>query len=252
MIDESRWINYTQGLELEPDKNVGYDTTSENAILFYVEYLILKDTLGELTPSDLITFQKICDNLRTYKNLSTRYEGLFDRREGESIRIDKEILRPISHDNLTAISSGSVRWNMRQCERIAEYGIKKQFRYDNAYPESPRWKRMMFHPRDWFYWLYNGKGKYRALSYMFYPVFLGAALWSAKAPKEKTSGKLLCFTRLFGRREPILRFTWFLTRAVLKWRHGDTWLTDITTTYFRHPEHPIRILAKEVEDKGLS
>ena len=33
--------------------------------------------------------------------------------------------------------------------------------------------------------------------------------------------------------------------------YGKKWLSAITTIYYKHPEHPIRLLAIEVEEKGL-
>jgi len=256
-----RFLSMYHGLELEPDV-ASYDKRgNENGVLYFVQTLKLKAALGTLEESDKFTFNQICDRMRTWKSDGTRYEGLFDRGADESKDKDRTI-RVISNDNLTAISNFSANNDGKRAKEIAKHGLRNFMVYDNVYPESPRWyyidrrngkrKTRLQHPRDWFNWIYNGGGIPSILVLPLFPLFFMANVISCGSEYGETSGKLLAFTRLFGSKKLLYRLTWYFCRRRLIKTYGDNYLTEISKIYYKHPEHPVRVLAKEVDDKGLS
>jgi len=257
-----RFLSMYHGLELEPDV-ASYDSRlGENGILYLVQALKLKQSLGTLEPSDTFTFEQICDRMRTYKADGTRYEGLFDRGADESKEHDRTI-RVISNDNLTAISNFSTDNGGERAKEIAKHGLRNFMVYDNVYPESPRWyyidrrngkrKTRLQHPRDWFNWFFNAGGMYSFLALPLFPIFFMANIISCGSDYGETSGKLLAFTRLFGSKKWLYRLTWYFCRRRLIKTYGDNYLSIIAGIYYHQSkDHPVRVLAKEVEDKGLS
>jgi hypothetical protein len=216
--------------------------------------MVLKYQKGHFTAADLKLTELIIKALRCYDKDGNRYDGNFDRRADESLIHATDRVSNISHDNLTAIVSFSYKHGLKYAKAIADYGLKYWFRYDNAKPTAPRWFFKMadgkketswkFHPRDWFYYLYCGGYKLKAAP--FFPVFLLAAVVTAFSPKEVTSGKLMWFTRLYGQKGLPLKLTWSIFNFLMKRRHGKDWLSDAFIYYFKHPEHPVRVLASEI------
>jgi len=260
-IDESKWINDIHGMELEPFDDFMGQRHNENGILFLVQYYLLKDALGRLTDGDRNRFYKICTDLRSYKRDGTdRYKGLFDRGKEESkLASNRPNIRTISHDNVTAISRFSILKNLLFNKFIAEHLIDSKMTMDNVQPWKPRllykrpngkWSSRIQHPRDWHYWLYNGG--YEVLSLPFYPIFALANIVTCRTAKAETSGKLLMFTRLFNRKEWHYRILWKICSKMLTKKYGKNWLSAITAIYYHQREdNPIRVLAAEVEQKGL-
>lgn len=272
MIDESLWVNPYHGLELEPGFKEGH-RDNENGILFLVEYFFLKYELGSMTAADIAIFETIVKRLRTYKpDGQSRYSGLFDRGEGESLTIPKDKLRTISHDNISAIVSFSAMYGLEWHKHVYEHGKTNLWRFDNVYPESPRWERLWL-PRDVIYYSRLGGGwlgKSIAWMFMWYfyltqviscarkykvrPIWY-ERLWDkirGRDPGEirkdfSTSGPLLVFMRLFPlrRRSAIARLVWKICTGLIKFNRkaGWDWVFDY---YFKHPEHPNKILAKKL------
>lgn len=249
-----RYLNYSHGLELYPDINQGR-RQNENGILFYVEALVLKKQLNQLTEEDKQDFIKIVKNLRTKNKRGHVVEGLFDRGQGESYLDIEPQVRMISHDNLTAISIGSELFDLDYHHEIALHGIQNFFMFDNGQPESPRflyhklngkrdtsWK---MHPRDWFFWLFNSKLK--VLSYLFFPIFFASQIAACFTKKDNTSGKMLLWCRLIHRKELLLKATWWFCNKILKKRYSDSWISDVSIIYFNQTaENPVRVLAAKL------
>lgn len=268
-----RWLNYTHGLELYPDINRGH-RQNENGILFFVEMCLLKKQLNILTEQDRKDFIKIVDNLQV-KGMP----GLFDRGQGESdpdspYYESPEKRRIISHDNLTAISVGSKLFKTHHAKDIAKHMLKYLGRFDNKHPYKQKVNEgFMFHPRDWFMYLYNAGGFYKLLSWVFFPIFVLAALESIssketcrpdilrclvlffknkfKWPKRRcfvnTSGPWLWFVRLSLADSLPLKLVRKLVFWGYKRQFGDKWINEIAKIYFgQSADNPIRILAEKI------
>lgn len=246
------FINLSHGMELDSIESNHEYRHNENGILFLVEYYILKYIRKELKSSDLIIFNKIVKNIQTCNINGNKIKGLYDRGEGESQIGHKwykvpEKRRDISHDNLTAISVFSSFFNKSYSKDIARYAIKQQFRFDNCYPEKPRWFQCFkAHPRDWFCYLWHGGWPYRLISYPFFPIFFGACIVSCLSEYGNSSGKLLWFTRLALTRERSLlhRLTWVFYKKLMRRKYGDNWLYKVFCIYInKTPDHPLRKLS---------
>jgi len=273
VIDESLWIDLTHGMELEPDQNPN-QRDQENGILTLVVYYYLKDSLGKLTEEDVNTFKIIVDRLRTYDNEGARYEGLFDRGAGESLKYSQEEkeqgkLRTISHDNLTAIASFSYFCNLDIHKHIVDHGKKHFWRFDNVFPEKPRWSRIML-PRDIIYWSFLNKSLIsKFFLWWFYveilfsclkkthrrptlfqrirALFPGYKLSGYRAVGSDTSGKHLTFVRLY----PLMCrgylsawAVWYLCEYICSWHWKEGFFYVFKNRY--REDHPVRILAEKV------
>lgn len=149
MIDESKWIDYSHGMELHLDEEPN-SRQNENGILFLSEYYMNKYLNGKMTAEDVSTFETITKSLQSYDEDGNQVKGLYDRGAGESLNKSKEELRTISHDNLTAIAAFSYKHNLEFHKDIYEHGISHWWRFDNV-PGSNRIARTML-PRDIIYW----------------------------------------------------------------------------------------------------
>lgn len=248
-----KWFNPTHGLELLPNINTGR-RQNENGILFYTEYILLKKKLIGLTKEDKKQALELILNLRSWKKDGTRINGLFDRGQDESK--NSSDIRKISHDNLTAISRLSSELGFDFNKNIADYGISNQMRFDNMNTDDPRWlyrkhdtnelgTPFQWHPRDWFYWLYNAGHKW---SLVFFPIFLISQIISCMSKSNITSGKLMMFTRCFEKKELPFKITWLICDYILKKKYKtDNWMKPITDIYFgQSEENPIRVLVNKL------
>jgi len=242
------WINYSHGMELEPIDVSWKRRGNENGILYLSVLYLLKYNNGTLKEEDIIEFSNIIDVLQTW-NGSEIIKGLYDRgafesKEGHEFYDKPEDRRKISHDNLTAISRISSLFNLEYKKQIATYAIDNWFRFDNQYPNSPKWKNMQFHPRDWFFWLYNGG---YSICWLFFPIFFFANILTCYTPNQETSGKQLMFIRLFKQKNPLLKLNYWICDNILKKRYRtDNWLSKIVDIYYHQREdNPIRVLAKD-------
>ena len=256
-MNNREWISLYHGMELEP---IADDSKrfNENGVLFLCQLLLIKSVVEGITEEEKEITNNIILNLRTHQG-PDRLMGLFDRGKDESKDIPKDKLRTISNDNITAIVSISNLLGFSYSRAIAKHGIKNKMIYDNVFPESPRllyktntgqYKSRLQHPRDWHYWLYNGKIK--VLGTIFYPIFAISNIITCCTPKEETSGKLLMFTRLFNRKEWHYKILWNICSKILIKKYGKNWLSAITAIYYHQREdNPIRVLAAELEKKNL-
>jgi len=248
------WINYSHGMELDPINSQHEKRHNENGILFLVEYFIIKYLKNELTEIDVGIFNTITQNIQSYSGEGVQFHGLYDRGEGESLPshewyVTPDKRRDISHDNLTAIAVFSNFFKLPYAKHIQKHAIKWQFRFDNCYPENPRWIQCgKWHPRDWFFYLYCGDGFWKLFSYPLFPIYFGACIVSACTKKSNTSGKLLWFVRLALLKEKSLlhRFTWFFYKRLLKKKYGDNWLSELASIYMGK-DHPIYELSKDLK-----
>jgi len=247
------FINKSHGMELEPIPSFWQKRGNENGILFLVVYYLLKYEKDLLTEEDIHIFERIILFLQTWsEERNKQLPGLYDRGAFESypfhIFYEKD-RRKISHDNITAISRFSKLVGLPFSKDIAEFGLDNQFRFDNQNPDSPKWKNMQFHPRDWFFWLYNGDWFTKSLSWLFFPIFFFANIISCMSPERETSGKQLMFVRLFKQKNWLLRFNfWICNKILIKKYNTNKWLSKIVDIYYWQCEdNPIRILAKDIE-----
>jgi len=250
-----KYLNITHGLEL--DRNINKEKRhNENGILFLSEYLVLAQYLNTITSKERDQFRQVCINLRTWKG-NSRMPGLFDRGQDESKDINK-FTRKISHDNLTAISRVSNDLSLPFNNAIATHFIQNRTLFDNAQAISPRLlykshtgktsTTSQFHPRDWFYWLFMGGHKVKSI--FFFPVFFISQILVCFTPKTETSGKMLLWTRLLGRKEFLLKFTWKICDFLLKRQYKtNNWIIPITDIYFpKDFDHPVRAMARQIKD----
>lgn len=234
MKDLKYWLNPTHGIELNPGFQAG-TRDNENGILFYAEYLLLKG----IDKQDFRQFSDIVEALQV-----RGYPGLYDRGAGESLHKNPYNLRTISHDNLTAIAVISNLGELPYAHDIAKHGLKNFMRFDNAFPESPRWSRIQ-HPRDYFTWLWCGK--YKLLSYPFYPIYFISNLVTTMTEYEETSGKLMAWVRMTGMKNSWLaKINYYLFKKLMVKKYGENWLAIIIDIYFRHPDHPIKSVVPRV------
>ncbi len=275
-VDEHHWINPYHGLELSPGFEIN-TRDNENGILFLTEYLFLKSLLGTLTLPDVLRYEVIIEVLQSYNEDGIQIQGLYDRGAGESLNTPPELLRTISRDNLMAISSGSRSFNLPFNEHIFKHGMRNQWRFDNVYPESPRWARFMWNVVDIVFMMRMSKSTLgRVLAFPFMWIFYLAQIYSiAKKYKVRpvwyerlynwvrgkpselvtkeidTSGPLLVFTKMF----PLYKESW-VAKLVWKFctflvdRNFDEGWKSITDSYYRDPIHPVRILMAEVWKKN--
>jgi len=252
MDNEHEYINDYHGLELEPGFEEG-TRDNENGILFLVEYYILKYIAGELTHADIAQFQIIVENLTAYDSEHNKIRGLYDRGAGESLGEDKDKIRKISHDNLTAISAFSKlleKEGLAYHKQIAIHGLKWQFRYDNVYPSKPRWifkkdngrygSACQWHPRDLFFYLTNGGYK---IGWIFFPFFFFANILSCFTKNGETSGKLLMFVRLEtgSKWSKLMKFNKKICYWILRRKYGEEFIDEIAKIYFwQRTDSPIR------------
>ena len=257
MYNEEKYINYSHGLELIPN-NTQNIRGNENGILFLVEYYILKKLLGKLDNTDIDTFKSIVNSIQTYENPTTQIKGLYDRGAGESLNFSKCTIRKISHDNLTAISAMSSL--LEECgmsfhKDIATYGLKHQMRYDNVYPDNPRWifeypdgslgTSFQWNPRDWFFWLYR---TYK-FAWILFPIFFFSNIFTCLSDKQETSGKWLSFVRLESgsKYSKLISLNKKICYWILKKKYGKNFLSEMAKVYFWQDEnHPIRQATKDI------
>ena len=251
------YINDFHGLELNPGFEKG-TRDNENGILFYVHYLLLRFIKGKLSQSDIAQFQIIVENITAYDKDAKKVKGLYDRGAGESLQPNKENIRKISHDNITAISAFSHLMEgegLAYHKDIAQYGLKKLMRYDNRYANSPKWifkkpngakdTSFQWHPRDWFFWLH---GSYK-IAWLFFPIFFIANILTCRTPKEETSGKWLMFVRLEAgsKWSKLMLLNKKICYRMMRKQYGEDFIDQISQIYFwQNSSSPIRS-----ETKGL-
>lgn len=242
MID-TNWIDTRHGMSLHPGPWPHRD--NENGVLFYLEYIMIKEAAGLPIDEDVAAFKLILEEIRTYDKNNARILGLFDRGPMESQNPDKDAIRTISHDNMTAISAFSYRYDDG---KEAGYIVNRGFplcRWDNAYPESPRIKTTQW-PTDWCFWAMCTKNK--ALQLVFLPLFPFFALrcfLSNLSKPDSTSGKLLNFVRFFAMKDSnlVMKLMWKGYSAMMRRQYGDNWVNALMSIYFQNTAHPNRSLS---------
>lgn len=251
-----RWVNPNHGMELAPDINTGA-RNNENGVVFYATYIILKYLSGYDVGEDLEQFYHIVDRLQAYNQKGLQIRGIYDRGAKESLEYDREVLRLISHDNLSAISSISGYFNFPYAEDIWNYGKANFMLFDNAYPEKPRviYKKnhtgklstpFKWSPRDWCYWAFNAKSKWWFL--LFLPFFIMNII-TCMSPVGETSGKQLVIIRLAlsSKKSKLMWINWIICKSILRAAYGKTWAAKIMGIYYKHPSHPIHQLANALQ-----
>jgi hypothetical protein len=250
MID-TVWVDDSHGLSLNEGPHPHRD--NENGVLFYLEYILLKEAQGQDISDDVAEFKHIVENIRTYDGDSTRLLGLYDRGAGESLNPDKDSIRVISHDNLTAIAAFDARYgDGSEADKIAKWGLLHGSLYDNAYPHKPRLKTIQW-PTDLMFWaMSSGKWYYAPLVAAMFPFFALRCVLSDLGQPNDTSGKLLNFVRFASYRDKGLlalpmKLLWKWHVARMKSQYGDNWIHQIMVIYFQNPNHPNRSLSDNVK-----
>ena len=263
-INEKEWISEFHGMELDP---IADDSKrdNENGILFLAEYYYLKHLQGEMTHADIAKFQIITENIAARDKDGEKIRGLYDRGAGESLWEDKEKIRTISHDNLTAIAGFSYLFRkdgLAYHKQIAAHGRKNLWRFDNVYPEKPRWARFM-HPRDIVYWSYLD-GKLWAKFMIWYPILeMIYSCYEAKEGRPRlhekvlhffktgkwlkteryiipTSGKLMTFARMYPIKDKFIgKIGWKICSYFISKNFSNGW-KEVFNIYYRNPENLIK------------
>src|SRR5574343_208356 len=213
-----RYYNPIHGLELEADINLR-DRGNDNCILFLVEYILLAQYYSdtEISSYHYRMFNNVVDCI-------TVEPGLYDRGALDEMHPPK---RTISHDNISAIASGSYLCGTKHAKDIAIYGLKHLFVYNN----NQRGFRAPMNPGNYSIWLALGKTA-PLLQLLFIPFYLANFFITNNKPKEATSGKLLNFVELYP-----LRKHWFWGKIYkifinkMKKQYGDAPLKDLTRIY---------------------
>jgi len=269
------WTNKDYGIDTNPGHTPEIQNRpreSENSILFLVEYLLGLGMKSQITYKELMWFRTAVKKIESYRldvdGNEVKIKGLYDRGGKESLWKDKETIRHISHDNMTAIFFFSKFLNTEFHLEIFNYGKKNFWRYDNRSPENPSWKRFL-HPRDLIsFCVYGGTGAYLLLGRACLPLLSSIQILSClkkykvrpslgecfqrltkerKWPKRikhiHTDGKILMAIRCLCTMEKSLwsRVTFKICYLILKWRfQTDRPLEYLAFLYFKHPEHPVK------------
>jgi len=269
--EENRYLSLYHGMELWPDINLPYSRENENGILFYVYYLILKNEMYGIDSKDKDIFNKIISNIRTYDKDSKQIYGLYDRGDSESLNPSKDKIRTISHDNISAIACSKFAHSTPENCFIYKHGVKNLWRFDNVYPEKPRWSRIML-PRDVILWSYlAGKipqfllifpvfsciiscvrsKKYRpALHKRLITFFKTGTLPPITSEDISTSGKLLSLMRLYSIKNTFIGKLGFKICTYFINKHFDEGWKFVFNYYFKNHDHPINKLAAEAYVKN--
>lgn len=222
---------------------------NENGVLFYLEYIILKEMNGLPIEEDVAAFKSILEMIRTYDESNARIIGLFDRGPEESKNPNREDIRLISHDNMTAISAFDYLYSEgKEAEAIANWGIPG-IRYDNAFPKKQRWKAVQW-PTDIMFWGWCSKKLgLRVLTAPMMPFFLLRSFITCLSHANNTSGKLLNFVRLYAIKDANIlgKLCWKGYCALMRRQYGSNWVSALMTIYFQNPEHPNRSLSAELQ-----
>lgn len=257
MVDTT-WVDESHGLSLDEGPHAHRD--NENGVLFYLEYILLMEAHGLDITDDVREFRIIVEKLRTHAaplpddglpfTRDIRIKGLYDRGADESMNKDKLSIRVISHDNLTAIAAFDARYGVGdEAGYIVEHGLRNFLRYDNAYPDKPRWNTIQW-PTDWAFWSLSSNKLYlKVLSSGWLPLFAIRCILSNMSAADDTSGKLLNFVRFASHRDKSLpmKLLWKLYKWQMKRMYGDDWLHSLMCIYFHNPNHPLRNLSEHVE-----
>jgi hypothetical protein len=273
MFDEEKYISEFHGMELdpiaEPDKRF-----CENGVLFLVVWMILKKIAGKLTKSDIVQFQIIVENITTYRSPTEKVKGLYDRGAKESLNPDKTQINAISHDNLTTISCMSKILEdegLTYHVDIKNHGKANFWRFDNVYPDRPRWARVML-PRDVIMWSYNGGSFWARFAildtilesiiscsdtYDYTPqlyqriwTFITTGKYPDYTKQPSTSGKQLAFIRLYCLRNTFLgKIGYKICTRLISKKWEESW-KFVFNYYYKNQEHPINLLAKEIYEKN--
>jgi len=242
MID-TKWIDIRHGMSLSPGPWSYRD--NENGVLFYLEYIMLKEAQGLPINEDIATFKEILENIRTYHGSNTRIMGLFDRGSKESLSEDRNGIRLISHDNMTAISAFDKRYGSGQeAYYIAKWGIPTLL-YDNAYPMDQRLKSIQW-PTDIFFWaMCSNNSRLKIITLPIAGLFLFRCFISCLSKQQNTSSKLLNFVRFFAWKDSnwFMKLCWKSYSTLMRRQYGVHWVNALMTIYFQNPDHPNRSLS---------
>lgn len=237
------WYSEYHGFELRPNVNTpNARITTENGVLYFAEFLMLLDIREDLQTLDRARFYNLCRALQVVP-------GLYDRGAAESTTVPYNERRTISHDNITAIASGSVICNYDFEKEIANFGLEHLFMYNNV---APRLVPPM-NPGSYCSWLSMADRDY--LSILFFPIFLINVIITMFKPKQNTSGKKLYILEFYalsiiqGKR----MFKWisklFFSRLVSQ--YGSDFIHQIYKIYYPE-DHPLVVFSKNIVYKDGS
>lgn len=170
--------------------------------------------------------------------------GLYNRNPGRDERHE-------SHDNYVGIMYLSTRYGLNHSKHILDYGVRNGFTFDNVVPGRFNLRRWRQGKDIAFYKLCNG--------FMPTPIqtfwLLGSILFNAFQKPEKSSENLMCWLRLktldlVKVEDPYLnvalKFLKHIWIKALIRKTSSKGLEKLMEIYFRDPNHPCRILSKNV------
>ncbi len=246
MIDTT-WIDSRYGMSLTPGPHATPDNM--NGVLFYIEYILMKEAAGQDVSVDVAEFKLIIENIRTYAADGSRIPGLYDRFQGDSQNPNKTDVNLISHDNMTAIAAFSARYGSPQEGLdLVVWGLKHFDLYDNVYPASPRLVTIQW-PTDWAFWAMTSKKWYLIPLWLpWMPLWVLRCFISDLTSASNTSEKLLNFVQFAAYRDKSLpmKILWKLFAFNMKLQYGSNWINQLMTIYFADPTHPNNVISQNL------
>lgn len=210
------------------------EVNAENALLWTLEHLLLEELSGDIDPKRIMDINKAM-------HICKIEDGIYAQNphfKGNPPAIAHDAY--MSPDQLVAFFGASKRFKWGFGADIWKE-MKRQgvFRYDNINPEKP--KRFMHPKHVAFFAICQGSW----IGYLLMPFLCLAMIWSCNAPKEKTSGKLLVWTKTEVLKEyKLIKLTRKICDKLIEKRNGN-W-KEVFAIYFKDEDHPIRHLADRI------
>lgn len=194
--------------------------SSENCMLFTAVYILLLKEKGK-------DYSALLEAFKAYLEGCKIRTGLYNQFPYEVSTGDKWM----SHDQLTSIMRISKEFDLGIHEDIWKEIKRQNFKYDNVNPYK-FWNMEggWHHPMHIMYYGYIAGG---ILWKMLWPLLLFFSLFACSSPKERTSGKQICWVK-FKRLFPFIHK---LNTMLVNIKNGS-W-GNVFSIYYPDPNHPI-------------
>lgn len=212
------------------------ETGAENSILWTLEHLLLELELDQKQSGlgRLDDLKKAIDDCRIG-------QGLYMQNPSHVLKMPENVKdRYMSPDQLIVIMLVSEAEGLNHHKDIFKKMIKQGLvRYNNMEDSKIR----LIHPRDLILYIALNV---KILAPLLLPLLGLFCIISCMSPREKTSGKLLSWTKLMAleNRYMSIKIAKRICDHIIKKKHGS-W-EDVFKIYFNQPHHPIAKLAQEV------
>lgn len=201
-----------------------HDPRSENGQVFLVDYILLLHKYNNLAVySDHYYLKTVFS-----EQLERSYTGVCGLYHRNPELIDRRIM---SHDNLSAIMSGSYYFGTNYRFVIWKYLLTHFGTYDNSQGKTKQFtKYLPFNPSNFFVW---GLYAESILAYLFLPFFLINFVITLFKKPEDTSGKILLFIELYPlhKRNSVIALLYNIYNKRMKSQYGDNFDQKIREIY---------------------